>query len=166
MRTDRPITLPLLRIHTRGACECVVSCDCHAFVRFSYQPTHTQHTRTYTHTHTNTHTHTHTHTEEVSGIYITSLNPSGVAAQDKRIAVGDRILKVDGHSLRGLENMEAASVLRNSGNPVKLVLSRKKITDSQGVCVGVWVCVRVCVCVCVCMRACVRACVRACACTI
>ena len=64
--------------------------------------------------------------EEVKGIYITSLNPNGAAAQDKRVTVGDRILKVDGHSLRGLENMEAASVLRNSGNPVKLVLSRKK----------------------------------------
>ena len=61
----------------------------------------------------------------MSGIYITSLNPTGPAATDGRIEVGDRILKVDGHSLRGLENMEAAAVIRNSGNPVKLVLSRK-----------------------------------------
>ena len=70
--------------------------------------------------------HAHTLTEEVSGIYITSLNPHGPAAKDGRVRVGDRIMKVDGHSLRGLENMEAASVLRNSGDPVKLVLSRKR----------------------------------------
>ena len=40
--------------------------------------------------------------------------------------MGDRIVKVDGHPLRGLENMEAAAVLRNSGNPIKLVLARKR----------------------------------------
>ena len=60
------------------------------------------------------------------GIYVTSMNPVGAAASDGRIQVGDRILKVDGHSLRGLENMEAASVLRKCGNPVKLVLCRKR----------------------------------------
>ena len=63
------------------------------------------------------------------GIYVTSMNPAGAAADDGRIKVGDRILKVDGHSLRGLENMEAASVLRNCGNPVKLVLCRKRGTQ-------------------------------------
>ena len=79
------------------------------------------------------------------GIYVTSLNPVGAAASDGRIKVGDRILKVDGHSLRGLENMEAASVLRNCGNPVKLVLCRKRLqqengdpTQEEGVCVCVW----------------------------
>lgn len=40
--------------------------------------------------------------------------------------MGDRIVRVDGHPLRGLENMEAAAVLRNSGNPVKLVLGRRR----------------------------------------
>jgi len=35
-------------------------------------------------------------------------------------------VRVDGHPLRGLENMEAAAVLRNSGNPVKLVLGRRR----------------------------------------
>ena len=62
----------------------------------------------------------------MSGIYITSLNPTGAAATDGRIHVGDRIVRVDGHPLRGLENMEAAAVLRNSGNPVKLVLGRRR----------------------------------------
>ncbi len=65
-------------------------------------------------------------TEEVMGIFITSLNPSGAAASDGRIQTGDRILKVDGHSLSGLENMEAAAVLRNSGNPIKMILGRKR----------------------------------------
>lgn len=35
---------------------------------------------------------------------------------------------MDGHSLRGLENMEAAAMLRNSGNPVRLVFGRPKAT--------------------------------------
>ena len=93
---------------------------------------YTQHTQTHSHSHTQPHT--HTHTEEVSGIYITSLNPSGAAAIDGRIQVGDRIVKVDGHPLRGLENMEAAAVLRNSGNPVKLVLGRRRrrVASSTG----------------------------------
>ena len=66
------------------------------------------------------------------GIYVTSMNPVGAAANDGRIKVGDRILKVDGHSLRGLENMEAASVLRNCGNPVRLVLCRKRVSQENG----------------------------------
>ena len=38
---------------------------------------------------------------------------------------------MDGHSLRGLENMEAAAVLRKSGNPVKLLFGRPK-TQEEG----------------------------------
>lgn len=63
---------------------------------------------------------------ELSGIYITSMNPTGPVALHGQVKEGDRILKVGSVSLRGLENMEAASVLRNSGNPVKLVLNRRK----------------------------------------
>ena len=71
---------------------------------------------------------------EVSGIYITSLNPLGVAGLDGQVKKGDRILKVNDVSLRGLGNMEAASVLRNSGKLVKLVLSRRKdsLVSSEG----------------------------------
>jgi C-terminal processing protease CtpA/Prc len=54
------------------------------------------------------------------------MNPSGAAAKHGKIQEGDRVLKVGDIFLRGLENMEAASVLRNSRNPVKLVLSRRK----------------------------------------
>ena len=81
---------------------------------------------------------------------MTSLNPVGAAANDGRIKVGDRILKVDGHSLRGLENMEAASVLRNCGNPVRLVLCRKRLPQENGEPAqgeGEWMCY-VCVCEC------------------
>ena len=86
------------------------------------------------------------------GIYVTSMNPVGAAANDGRIKVGDRILKVDGHSLRGLENMEAASVLRNCGNPVRLVLCRKRFPHENGeTAQGEGECVTACVCVCVCV---------------
>ena len=77
----------------------------------------------------------------MSGIYITSLNPNGAAAKDGRIQVQDRIVKVDGHFLRGLENMEAAAVLRNSGNPIKLVLGRRKRREATSPPTGECVCV-------------------------
>ena len=66
--------------------------------------------------------------DELKGLYITSINTMGAVGKDGRAKVNDRILRVDGHSLRGLENMEAASVLRNSGNPVRLVFGRPKKT--------------------------------------
>ena len=65
---------------------------------------------------------------ELKGLYITSINTLGAVGKDGRAKVNDRILRVDGHSLRGLENMEAAAVLRNSGNPVRLVFGRPKQT--------------------------------------
>ena len=68
----------------------------------------------------------------MDGIYITRLNPNGAAAQHGGILEGDRILEVDGQSLSGMENMEAAAILRNSGNLVKLVLARKRKVSSQG----------------------------------
>lgn len=60
----------------------------------------------------------------------------GVAAQDGRIRKGDRILRVDGVSLKGQENMKAASVLRNSGNPVRLTLSRRRDPVTKGTILG------------------------------
>ena len=65
--------------------------------------------------------------DELKGLYITSINSQGAVGKDGRAKVNDRILRVDGHSLRGLENMEAAAVLRNSGNPVTLVFGRPKV---------------------------------------
>ena len=70
----------------------------------------------------------HLSLDELKGLYITSINTMGAVGKDGRAKVNDRILRVDGHSLRGLENMEAASVLRNSGNPVRLVFGRPKKT--------------------------------------
>lgn len=74
----------------------------------------------------------------MDGIYITCLNPQGAAAQHGGILEGDRILEVDGQSLGGMENMEAAAILRNSGNLVKLVLARKKKASSHGENLSVW----------------------------
>ena len=92
------------------------------------------------------------------GIYVTSVNPVGAAAIDGGINVRDRIVKVDGYSLRGLDNMEAATVLRNCGNPVRLVLCRERLPhESMGLIRGVCVCV--CVCECVCVHVCVCVCV-------
>lgn len=62
--------------------------------------------------------------EWLNGIYISQLTPNGVAAKDGRIREGDRVLQVDNTSLRGIENMAAASILRNSGSSIRLLLSR------------------------------------------
>ena len=69
--------------------------------------------------------------EELKGLYITSINTQGAVGRDGRAKVNDRILRVDGKSLRGLENMEAATVLRNSGNPVRLVFGRPRAVVGQ-----------------------------------
>ena len=63
---------------------------------------------------------------ELKGLYLTSINTQGAVRKDGRAKVNDRILRVDGHSMRGLENMEAAAILRNSGNPVRLVFGRPR----------------------------------------
>jgi C-terminal processing protease CtpA/Prc len=67
--------------------------------------------------------------DELKGLYITSINAQGAVGKDGRAKVNDRILRVDGHSLRGLENMEAAAVLRNSGKTIRLVFGRPKTQE-------------------------------------
>ena len=62
---------------------------------------------------------------EDQGVFISSVNPTRSAGQSGRVMKNDRILAVDGVSLRALSNMDAASKLRESGDPVKLVLGRK-----------------------------------------
>ena len=66
---------------------------------------------------------------EDRGIFITSVNPDKSAGLSRKVLKGDRILYVDGYSLRGLSNMSAASKLRESGNPVVLVLGRSRKSE-------------------------------------
>ncbi|XP_056646321.1 patj homolog [Diorhabda sublineata] len=62
--------------------------------------------------------------EELSGIFVKSVNKGSAADLSGKIKVNDRIVEVDGQSLQGYTNFQAVEVLRNSGNVVKLCLER------------------------------------------
>lgn len=62
--------------------------------------------------------------EELSGIFVKSVNKGSAADLSGKIKVNDRIVEVDGQSLQGYSNLEAVEVLRNCGSVVKLCLER------------------------------------------
>ena len=92
--------------------------------------------------------------EELRGIYISSVAPDGPAGREGHIREGDQILQVmstivwedllellritlyhiipqvNNTSLIGLENMEAAGVLRNTDQRVRLVIGRRRHQQS------------------------------------
>uniref|UniRef100_A0A1I8GZG2 PDZ domain-containing protein n=1 Tax=Macrostomum lignano TaxID=282301 RepID=A0A1I8GZG2_9PLAT len=55
-----------------------------------------------------------------SGIFITKLIEGGAAQLDGRIAVGDRLVSVNGASLRGVTHEEAVAALKRTGQEVLL----------------------------------------------
>ncbi|KAL4641068.1 FERM and PDZ domain-containing protein 2-like [Arapaima gigas] len=59
-----------------------------------------------------------------SAIYIKSLVPGGAAEQDGCIQIGDKLLEVDGTSLRGATHKQAVDHLKRTGEVVKLLLER------------------------------------------
>ncbi|XP_045028457.1 multiple PDZ domain protein isoform X3 [Daphnia magna] len=62
--------------------------------------------------------------EELSGIFVKSINPGSVADVSGRIQINDQIVEVDGQSLRGFNNHQAVEVLRRTGQIVNLTLAR------------------------------------------
>ncbi|KAK4011843.1 hypothetical protein OUZ56_020955 [Daphnia magna] len=62
--------------------------------------------------------------EELSGIFVKSINPGSVADVSGRIQINDQIVEVDGQSLRGFNNHQAVEVLRSTGQIVNLTLAR------------------------------------------
>ncbi|KAK3091257.1 hypothetical protein FSP39_018351 [Pinctada imbricata] len=54
------------------------------------------------------------------GIYVRSITPGGVAAQDGQLSVGDQILEVGDKQLSGVHYEKAIEILRNSQGTVKL----------------------------------------------
>ncbi|KAL6101807.1 uncharacterized protein ACO6RY_16971 [Pungitius sinensis] len=59
------------------------------------------------------------------GIYIKSLVLGGAAEQDRRIQIGDRLLEVDGFSLRAVTHNQAVECLKRTGEVVNLLLERE-----------------------------------------
>ncbi|VDP83155.1 unnamed protein product [Echinostoma caproni] len=60
----------------------------------------------------------------MSGIFITRVNPDGLAYQDGRILPGDQLMQVNGIDVSQLSHAEAVQVLRNAGEVVHLLLAR------------------------------------------
>ncbi|XP_069993996.1 multiple PDZ domain protein isoform X5 [Penaeus vannamei] len=62
--------------------------------------------------------------EELSGIFVKSINMGSAADRNGQIQVNDQIVQVDGRSLAGLSNHAAVDVLRATGQVVRLRLAR------------------------------------------
>ncbi|KAL5018012.1 hypothetical protein ScPMuIL_003734 [Solemya velum] len=59
-----------------------------------------------------------------TGIFIKSLNPNGVAAEDGRLRPGDRLLQINEESLVGLNHTKAIAMLKKISGRVILTVSR------------------------------------------
>lgn len=60
-----------------------------------------------------------------TGIFISLLAVGGIARQSKMLAVGDQILKVNDTDIMSMTHEEAATVLKNAGDSVKLLVEYK-----------------------------------------
>lgn len=65
------------------------------------------------------------HSDNYFHIQVKQVISDGVAAQDGRIKRGDRIISVNGFSVTGLSNKQALQKLKEAGDHVTLVMSRK-----------------------------------------
>ena len=59
-------------------------------------------------------------------IYIKSITPGGVAFDDGRLKIGDRLLKVNEEDITGYSRQEVAELLRRSQGSVTLSVSRQE----------------------------------------
>lgn len=59
-----------------------------------------------------------------TGVVIKSILPGGIADKDNRLQSGDHILQIGDVNLRGLGSDQVASVLRQAGSQVRMVVAR------------------------------------------
>lgn len=60
------------------------------------------------------------HFREDTGIFVTKLKEAGAAYKDKRIKEGDKILEVNGHSIKGITHNEAVQIFITAGETVSM----------------------------------------------
>ncbi|XP_076355047.1 multiple PDZ domain protein-like isoform X4 [Tachypleus tridentatus] len=59
-----------------------------------------------------------------TGVVVKTILPGGVADRDKRLQSGDHILQIGDVNLRGMRSEQVASVLRQAGSRVRLIVAR------------------------------------------
>lgn len=59
-----------------------------------------------------------------TGVVIKALTPGGVAERDQRLQVGDHLLQIGDVNLRGFSSEQVATVLRQTGAQVRLIVAR------------------------------------------
>lgn len=64
------------------------------------------------------------HVEGDDGIFITKIIPGGAADADGTLSVGDRVIKVDDHSMVGIFHSDAVSILKSTLGRVVLQLEK------------------------------------------
>ena len=58
------------------------------------------------------------------GIFITKIIPGGAAAEEGSLTIGDRIVKVNDHSMVGITHVEAVDILISTSSNVELHFER------------------------------------------
>ena len=56
------------------------------------------------------------------GIFVTTIKPNGAAAKDGTLRIGDKILEVNGTSLRQVSHKEAVRCFQDTGDVIKMVV--------------------------------------------
>eukprot|EP00731_Ephydatia_muelleri_P027755 Em0019g628a len=56
------------------------------------------------------------------GIFVTTIKPNGAAAKDGTLRIGDKILEVNGTSLRQVSHREAVRCFQDTGDVIKMVV--------------------------------------------
>ena len=82
-------------------------------------------------------------------IYIKSITPGGVAFEDGRLKMGDRLLKVNDEDISGYTRPEVADLLRTCQGRITLTVSRQggASSDDEEVCPEIMflICMHVCI---------------------
>ena len=69
------------------------------------------------------------HTTDDNGIFITKIIPGGAADEEGTLAVGDRIVQVDEHSMVEITHAMATDILHSTGSCVKIHYERTSNTE-------------------------------------
>ena len=64
------------------------------------------------------------HIPDDDGIFVTKIIPGGAAAEEGTLTIGDRIIRVNEHSMVGVTHMMAVDILRSTSSRVELHFER------------------------------------------